>query len=158
MAVDYYLQLDSIQGESKSKGFEDQIQLLSLSWGGHQISSVKGTGGSGAGKVDLSDLSVMKYLDKATAPLFKSLCQGTHISKGLLSAVKTGAANKPFLKITLQQVFVTSQQVSASTEIPTESVSFSFNEIKVEYSTQNDKGIVTTTGSTTYNMANNVVS
>jgi type VI secretion system secreted protein Hcp len=158
MAVDYYLNLDGIQGESKSKGHENEIQLLSFSWGASQVSSVKGTTGSGAGRVDLADFSFMKHLDKASTPLFGALCKGQHIAKGFLTAVKAGAGAKPFLKIDFKEIFVTSQQVSASSEIPTESVSFTYNQITVEYSMQNDKGIVTTTGSTTYNMATNVVS
>jgi type VI secretion system secreted protein Hcp len=160
MAVDYYLKLDGIQGESVSDGHKDEIQLLSFSWGGHQVSSVGHTGGSGAGKVDLADLNIMKVVDKATTPLFKALVSGTHIKTGVLTAVKTGAGSggKPFITISLKELFVTSLQISASSEIPTASVSFSYNEVKHEYSTQNEQGILTTTGSSTYNTKTNAVS
>jgi type VI secretion system secreted protein Hcp len=158
MAVDFYLKLDGIQGETVTEGFKDHIQLLSWSWGASQVTSVAGTGGSGAGKADLSDLSIMKFLDKASTPLFKSLVSGTHIKTGTLSAVKAGAKGKPFLKVDFQELFVTSQQLSASSEIPSESVSFSYNQIKVEYSTQNEQGILTTTGAVTYNTKENKVS
>jgi type VI secretion system secreted protein Hcp len=158
MAVDFYLKLDGIQGETVSKGFENQIQLLSFSWGGHQTTSVSGTGGSGAGRVDLADFSIMKHLDKATTPIFKALVSGTHIKTGNLSAVKAGAGGKPFLKIDFKELFVTSHQISASSEIPAESVSFSYNEIKIEYSQQNEQGIVTTTGAVTYALSQNKVS
>jgi len=47
--------------------------------------------------------------------------------------------------------------VSASTEIPTESVSFSYDSIKLEYSVQDAKGVVTTTGSSTYSVSKNTV-
>jgi len=158
MAVDYYLKLDGISGESSTEGYKDTIQLMSYSWGGSQVTSVAGTGGSGAGKADLSDLSIMKYLDKASTPIFKALVSGTHIKTGTLSAVKAGANGKPFLKIDFQELFVTSQQISASSEIPTESVSFSYNQIKVEYSQQNEQGILTTTGAVTFNTKENKVS
>jgi type VI secretion system secreted protein Hcp len=158
MAVDYFLKLDGISGESVAEGFKDTIQLLSFSWGATQVTSVAGTGGSGAGKADLSDISVMKYLDKASMPIFKALVTGAHIKTGTLSAVKAGSNNKPFLKIDFQELFVTSQQHSASSEIPTESVSFSYNQIKMEYSTQNEQGILTTTGSVTYNLKENKTS
>jgi type VI secretion system secreted protein Hcp len=158
MAVDFYLKLDSVTGEAADSNHKNEIQLLSFSWGGHQTTSVAGTGGSGAGKVDLADFSVMKHLDKATTPIFKALVSGTHIKTGNLIAVKAGAGGKPFLKIDFKELFVTSQQVSASTEIPTESVSFSYNEIKIEYSTQNEQGIVTTTGAVTYNLKENKTS
>jgi len=63
---------------------------------------------------------------------------------------------KPFLKLTLQQVFVTSQQVSASTEIPTESVSFSYDSINSSTACRM-QGVVTTTGSSTYSVSKNTV-
>jgi len=155
MAVDYYLKLDGIEGEAATSGFEKQIQLLSFSWGGSQTTSVAGTGGSGAGKVDLSDLSIMKYYDKASPAVFKALVSGTHIKTGVLSATKAGAGGKPFLKISLGELFVTSHQVSASSEIPSESVSFSYNTIKVEYSTQNEQGILTAVGAVQYDIKAN---
>ena len=158
MAVDYYLKLDGIEGEAVTTGFEKQIQLLSFSWGGSQTTSVAGTGGSGAGKVDLSDLSVMKMYDKASPQLFKSMVSGTHIKTGVLSATKAGGGGKPFLKISLGELFVTSLQDSASSEIPTESVSFSYNTIKIEYSTQNDQGILTAVGAVSYDIKTNKVS
>jgi type VI secretion system secreted protein Hcp len=157
MAVDFYLKLDSIDGEAVATNFENQIQLLSFSWGGSQQTSVAGTGGSGAGKVDLADLSVMKHMDKATSPIFKALVSGTHIKTGVLSAVKAGGNNKPFLKLSFEELFITSQQISASSEIPTESVSFSYNQIKEEYWTQNEQGVLTATGAVTYNLKQNKV-
>ena len=50
MAVDYFLDLDGIPGESQDEKFKDKIQVLSWSWGASNVSSVAGTGGSGAGK------------------------------------------------------------------------------------------------------------
>jgi type VI secretion system secreted protein Hcp len=157
MAVDFYLKLDAIDGEAKSKGYEDHIQLLSFSWGGSQTSSVAGTGGSGAGKADLSDLSIMKHMDKATSPIFKALVAGSHIKTGSLCATKAGGNGKPFLKLSFEELFVTSQQISASSEIPTESVSFSYNKIKEEYWTQDEKGTLTATAAVTFNIKLNEV-
>jgi len=52
---------------------------------------------------------------------------------------------------------VTSVQTSASSEVPSESVSFSYNKIKYEYWTQNDQGILTATGAVTYNLKQNKI-
>lgn len=158
MAVDFYLKLDGITGEATDANHKDEIQLLSFSWGGSQVTSVAGTGGSGAGKVDLSDLNIMKHMDKASSGLFKALISGTHIKTGVLQAVKAGANGKPFLKLSFEELFVTSLQTSASSEVPTESVSFSYNKIKNEYWTQNDQGVLTATGAVTYNLKENKVS
>jgi type VI secretion system secreted protein Hcp len=158
MSVDYFLKLDGITGESVDDKHKDWIQIMSFSWGASQVSSVAGTGGSGAGKVDVHDINIMKFLDKASTPLFKSICLGTHIKTGTVEAVKSGAAGKPFLKVDFQEMYVTSLQVSAATEIPNESVSFSYNQIAIEYSQQNEQGIVTTTGKVTYNCKSNKTS
>ncbi|HEU5341492.1 type VI secretion system tube protein Hcp [Edaphobacter sp.] len=151
MAVDYFLKLDGIQGESQESNHKNEIQLLSFSWGASNVSSVAGTGGSGAGKVDLSDLSAMIYFDKSTPKFFKSICKGTHIPTGTLTATKAGA-EKPYLKVDLKELFVTSLQISASSEIPSVSVSFTYNEIKIDYSTQDEKGNLTSTGPVTWNL------
>jgi type VI secretion system secreted protein Hcp len=158
MAVDFFLKLDTIEGESIDDKHQKWIQLLSWSIGGSQVTSVAGTGGSGAGKADLSDLSIMKYYDKASPKLWKAMIAGTHLPKGTLEAVKSGADGKPFLKIDFEELYITSVQQSASSEIPSESVSFSYNKIKIDYSTQDEKGILTSTGAVTYELKANKVS
>jgi type VI secretion system secreted protein Hcp len=159
MAVDFFLELDSIKGESADENYKDQIQLLSFSWGGSQTSSVAGTGGSGAGKVSLENLHVMKYYDKASPDLFKALASGTHIKSGTLCAVKSGVAGgKPFIKVTLGELFITNLSISGSSEIPAESVSLSYNKIKIEYFTQSETGISTAAGQVSYDLKANKVS
>jgi type VI secretion system secreted protein Hcp len=158
MAVDYFLKLDGIQGESVDANHKNEIQILSWSWGGSQTSSVSGTGGSGAGKVDLADFSIMTNFDKATQKLFKSLCEGTHVKTGTMTAVKSGANGKPYLTVDFTELFVSSLQISASSEIPTISVSFTYNTIKIDYSVQDEKGNLTSTGPVSYDLKQNKLS
>jgi type VI secretion system secreted protein Hcp len=158
MAVDYFLKLDGIQGESQDSNHKDEIQIMSWSWGASQVSSVGGTGGSGAGKASLSDFSIMTNFDKATPKFFKSVCQGTHLKSGTMSAVKAGANGKPYLKVDFKELFVTHLQISASSEVPTVSISFSYNQIAIDYSTQNEQGNITSTGPVTYNTKENKLS
>src|SRR5579863_2059580 len=157
MAVDYFLKLDGIQGESADDQHKNEIQIMSWSWGASQVSSVAGTGGSGAGKADLSDFSIMTYFDKATPKFFKSIIAGTHIATGTMSAIKSGAGGKPYLKVDFKELFVSSLQISGSSEVPTVSLSFTYNEIKIDYSTQDEKGNLASTGPITYNTKGNKV-
>jgi type VI secretion system secreted protein Hcp len=131
---------------------------MSWSWGASNMSSVAGTGGSGAGKVDMSDFSMMTYFDKSTPKFFKNISKGTHITKGTLEAIKSGADGKPYLKIDFQEIFITSLQMSASSEVPSVSISFTYNEIKVDYSQQDEKGNLVSTGAVTFNTKQNKVS
>jgi len=158
MAVDYFLKLDGIEGESADSSHKNEIQLMSWSWGASQVSSVAGTGGSGAGKVDCSDFSLMTYFDKATPKFFKSIGLGTHLASGTLSAVKSGAQGKPYLKVDFAEIFVTSLQISGSSEVPTVAISFTYNEIKIDYSVQDEKGNLKSIGPITYNTKENKLS
>ena len=156
--VDFFLKLDGIEGESEDSKHKSEIQLHSFSWGGHQVTSVAGTGGSGAGKVSLSEFSIMKSYDKASPKLFQAMLKGTHIATGVMTAVKAGGDGKPYLTVSFGELFVTNIQVSASSEIPTESISFSYNTVKVDYSVQNAQGNLASTGAISYNLKTNVVS
>jgi type VI secretion system secreted protein Hcp len=156
MAVDYFLKLsDGIEGESSDSNHKTEIQIMSWSWGASQVSSVAGTGGSGAGKADLSDFSIMTYFDKATPKFFKSIGLGTHIKSGTMSAIKSGADGKPYLKVDFKELFVSSLQISGSSEIPTVSLSFTYNEIKIDYSIQDENGNLKSIGPVTYNTKEN---
>ena len=97
----------------------------------------------------------MINFDKSTPKFFKSMCAGAHIKTGELSAIKSGSDGKPYLKVDFKELFVSSLQISASSEIPTVSVSFTYNEIKMDYSQQNEQGNITSTGPVTYDLKAN---
>jgi len=158
MAVDFFFKLAGIEGESLDDKHKNEITVMSFSWGASQTTSVSGSGGSGAGKATLADLSIMKNYDASSAPMYKALLLGTHIATGVLTAVKSGADGSPFLTISLGEVFVTSIQVSGSSEVPMESVSFSYNTIKTQYSQQDETGKLLAKAAINYNLKGNVVS
>jgi type VI secretion system secreted protein Hcp len=160
MSVDFFLKVDGAAGEATDTGHSGEIKIHSWSWGASQVTSVSGSGGSGAGKASLSEVTIMKDMDQASPELFKALVKGTHIASVVLTAQKAvgDTSGKPFLTVTLNEVFVTSQQISGSSEIPSESVSFSYNQIKMDYSKQNEQGALTSTGAVTYNVKTNLQS
>ena len=159
MAVDFFLKLDQIPGESADDKHKNEITVMSFSWGASQTTSVSGSGGSGAGKASLADLSIMKNYDVASGPLYKSLLLGTHIKSGVLTAVKSGTdGGGSFMTITLGELFVTSIQISGSSEVPMESVSFSYNTISTEYAQQDETGKLITKAAVTYDLKANKVS
>jgi type VI protein secretion system component Hcp len=83
MAVDVFLKLGDIKGESKDSKHAGEIEVLSWSWGVSQTGSMGHGGGGGAGKANFSDLSVMHQFDKASPNLMKAVRdrrahQGSH--------------------------------------------------------------------------------
>ena len=152
MAIDAYLKIPNVTGEVTNPNFKDQIALSSFSWGGEQASSMgTASGGSGAGKVTMHPLSVTKQVDKATPSLLHAMCTGAHFDTVTLSAVKAGAT-KAYLVVEIKRVFVSTLQFSGSDDIPVESVSMTYGAITIDYSQQDDKGTLTSTGKKGYNV------
>ena len=141
---DAWLELDGVKGESQRKGHEEQIEVLSFSWGGNNPASVGHGSGGGAGKVALSDFSIMKMTDATSTDLFQKMCSGKHYPKATLTMYKAGGDEAlDYLKYTFEELFVTSINWSGSQggdAIPTESVSFAFGKVTMDYKIQNPDG------------------
>jgi type VI secretion system secreted protein Hcp len=140
MAVDVFLKIDGIAGESKDHKHKDEIDVLSWSWGASQSGTMAFGGGGGAGKVNFQDISVMKRFDKSSPNLWQSCASGKHIAKATLYCRKAGEKQQEYLTITFTDLLVSSVQVSASSEEPTESLSLNFSKAEMEYKPQDAKG------------------
>ncbi len=70
-----------------------------------------GSGGN-AGKASFNDLVVAAYMDKGAPAIIKNCANGKHLSTVEISACKTGGTQVEFMRVTLQEVLVTSAQVA----------------------------------------------
>jgi type VI secretion system secreted protein Hcp len=143
-AVDLYLELEGVKGESKDKDHKDQMELQSWAWGvSNQGYYGTGTGGA-KGKGQVQDLTIIKHVDKSSVELFKRSLTGKHIDKGKLTAYKAAGdgSRVPYLQIELKKVYITGVNASGSGGeiVPTESVSMNFEEFRYIYTPQNDDG------------------
>lgn len=142
MAADMFLKLDGIPGESQDDKHSGEIEIDSFSWGVSQEATLgRGTGG-GAGKVNVSELNVMKKTDKASPILFLHCANGKHIPSALLTVRKAGEQPLEYYKVKMTDVMVSGLQMSGSNGggIPMESVSLNFSKIEYEYTPQSAKG------------------
>lgn len=155
MAVDIFLKIEGIQGESKDESHQNEIEVLSWSWGESQVGSAALGGGMGAGKVSMQDFNFTMYTGKATAKLMQACATGEHISEANLSVRKAGGKPYDYLKIKFTDLLVTSYQTGGSGEIPIESCSFNFTKVKVEYFEQDNKGKVANAGTFQYDLKKN---
>jgi len=151
MAVDYYLEIDGVQGESKDASHTNQIEVLSFSWGESQAGTFGAGSGGTAGKVSMSDFSFTMQTNKATPPLLKACATGQHISKATLYCRKsTGAKQDDYMIWTMQPVMVSSYQTGGSSgaEVPVDSISLNYGKLKIQYKIQtDDKGTLSEGGS-----------
>ena len=142
MAVDVFLKVGDIKGESKDAKHEGEIDVLSWSWGLAQTGLIGSGGGGGAGKANFSDLSFMHALDKASPVLMKACATGEHFPEATLVSRKAGKGQQDYLIIKMKEVFITSVQPSGSSEHPMESVSMQFGHVDLEYKPQKADGSV----------------
>jgi type VI secretion system secreted protein Hcp len=142
MAVDMFLELDGIKGESQDDKHKGQIDVLAWSWGGSQSGTGHTGGGSGAGKVNVQDLSVTKYVDKASSTLFLKMCQGDHIKKGKLTVRKAGTKPLEYIKLDMDDIIVSSQSTGGSggEDRLTENLTLNFSKFNLQYTPQKVDG------------------
>jgi type VI secretion system secreted protein Hcp len=159
MAMDMFLKLGDINGESVDKDpkHKDSIDVLAWSWGLSNAGTTHTGGGGGAGKVNVQDLSFTKYVDKASTALLLAGCNGKHYASALLTVRKAGEKPLEYIKITLKEVLVTSVSTGGSggEDRLTENVTLNFATFKVEYTPQDKTGAPGKTVEVTWDIAGN---
>jgi type VI secretion system secreted protein Hcp len=136
MAVDVFLKLGDIKGESVDAKHPGEIDVLSWSWGVSQPGTASSGAGAGAGKVSFSDLNFTHNVDKASPLLMKACATGEHVKEATLVSRKAGKGQQEYLIIKMSDILVTGVQPSSAGEHPTESVSMKFAKVDLEYKPQ----------------------
>jgi type VI secretion system secreted protein Hcp len=140
MSSDFSLKIPGVEGESTHEGHKGEIDVLGFSWGATNASMTAG-GGSGKGKASPGELNIQYRYCKASPVLAKKLITGTHLESAVLTACKSGEGQKPYLTVTLKEVFVTSISHSASSEGDIhENASLSYGDVEYVYKPQDEKG------------------
>jgi type VI secretion system secreted protein Hcp len=127
--------LPPIRGSSSSFGNVTlSVNGRPLTFGILGLSSLgKGASGTGrgAGKVAVHDISITKFVDKASPKLFETLSRGVHIPKVTILVRKTG---KVYLQYTLTNVSITSIQLGGGGgSAPQENVTFNYGSLEIHY-------------------------
>jgi len=133
MAVDMFLKIDGIDGESAREGKEKWIEVLSYSWGLTDTTNATSQPGKlspATRKTHVSDFLIVKALDTASPALFEKACEGAHIGELNFSLVRAGdlKVGQEFYKIKFEDVLISSVSSAgaAGGSLPMEQVSFSF--------------------------------
>ena len=141
-AVDYFLKINGIPGESQDDKHSNEIEIESWSWGETNSGSHAGGGGGGAGKVSMHDFSFTMRVNKASPKLFLACATGQHVDEALLTCRKAGKGGQEYLKIKFTDLLVSSHQMggSAGDVVPLDQISFNFAKIEFSYAPQKKDG------------------
>lgn len=144
-AVDFFLKLDGIDGESTDDKHKGEIDIESFSWGVSQMGAHGSGGGGGAGKAVFQDVHFTTKVGKASPKLMLACATGQHIKKATLTVRKAGGTQEEYYKVTLSDLLVSSYQSgghSGGDVIPTDQFSLNFSKIEIEYKEQKADGSV----------------
>ena len=124
MAIDMFLKVEGVTGESKDSNHTGWTDITSFSWGASQPGNMSVGGGGGAGKV---------------------------LTKVELSVCKAGGQQVEYSRITLEDVLVTSVQYTGADNGDTVGVTYAFQAAKVkqqywEQTTSGGKGAESSAG------------
>jgi type VI secretion system secreted protein Hcp len=157
MAMDMFIQIGELKGESKDKAHKEKIDVLAWSWGMSNSGSAHVGGGAGAGKVNVQDLSFTKYIDKASPDLMLACCNGKHYDKATLIVRKAGEKPLEYVTVTMTDVLVTAVSTGGSggEDRLTENVTLNFAKVKVDYKEQTATGSGGATPTMTWDIAGN---
>jgi type VI secretion system secreted protein Hcp len=108
MAVDMFLEIEGIDGESTDEAHKGEIEVDSWSFGASNPTSVGPGGGGGAGKASWTDFHFSHAIDAASPMLMLRCATGQHIAKATLTVRKAGEGRAEYLKYTLQDCIVSS--------------------------------------------------
>ena len=149
MAVDMFLKLDGIPGDSNDRQIKGEIVLESFSWGETNTlahNAFTAGGGAGAGKVSFQDFHFTARVSKASPKLLLACASGQHIPTGTVTLRKGTAQQENqfvFLVYKFTNVIITSVQDTGSGDVPVELVSFAFQKVFVEFKEQSPTGALT---------------
>ena len=143
MPADNYLQITGIKGESTDDKHKDWIEILSFNWGVSQMASASQStsGGGTSQRAAFQDLSIVKMMDSASPLLFKACAKGDHLDEVKLELCRAGGDKLTYMEYTLNNVIISSVSVGGGGGgEPTESVTFNYGKIKLNYIKQARKG------------------
>ena len=141
MAIDAYLHIDGIKGESADSAHRDWIELHSAQWGVTQPRSATASTGGGhtAERCEHRTLSFSKVADLASPILMQTCSMGKTIPRVKLEFMRADGDGNPvkYYEVELENVMIAriDQQISEGS-ILHDNVGLSFSKVKWRYMQQ----------------------
>jgi len=142
MAVDMFLKLNGVTGESKDKVHTKEIDVLSWSWGLMNSGSAHVGGGAGSGKVSVQDVTLSKFVDSSSPKLMLACCNGTHYPSAVLTVRKAGGKPVEYIKVKMEEILIAGASTggSYSEDRLTENIILNFAKVSMDYTPQKADG------------------
>lgn len=145
MAIDVYLQIDGIKGESMDDKHKDWIECISVAWGVSQPRSATASTGGGhtAERCEHQEIALTKLADLSSPILLQTCSAGKTIPKAKLEFMRADGQGEriKYFEIELENVLIGGIKPSvAEGSIIQEAVGLKFSKIKWKYTQQKVTG------------------
>ena len=145
MAIDVYLQIDGIKGESTDTAHKDWIECKSVEWQVLQPKSATASTGGGhtAERCEHKDIVLSKLADLSTPLLLQNSSSGKTIPKAKFEFMRADAQGEriKYFEIELENVLISGVSPSvAAGDILQEEVRLKFSQVKWKYIQQKISG------------------
>lgn len=133
-AVDMFIKIGDIAGESRDQAHRGEIDVLAWSWG---MTTARGAGG-----VEIQDLTLTKFVDKASPKLMQACSDGRPIPEATLTVRTAGTDPLEYLVIEMRDVRVSTVSTGSEggEDRLVENVNLNFGQVKVTYTEQDSDG------------------
>jgi type VI secretion system secreted protein Hcp len=132
MAVDVFMKIDGISGESVDTQYKEWIEVLSLNWEVDTSTTERGHGGPRS-----SHFGIIKVVDKATPQILRATTQNELIKEIRIALCRAGKEKLKYLEYVFKNCVITKAQLQMGTHsgetLPTENLQFRFASITVTY-------------------------
>jgi type VI secretion system secreted protein Hcp len=145
MAIDVYLQIEGIKGESTDERHKGWIECQSVNWAMSQPKSATSStaGGHSAERCEMTDISLVKIADLSSPLLMQTCASGRTLPKAKFEFLRADGAGERVLYFEIELTSVLIAHVAPAIEpgaILTELVGIKFAKVKWKYSQQKVSG------------------
>lgn len=142
MAIDVYVQIDGIQGESADSAHQGWIEATGINWGVHQPKSTTAStaGGHTAERAALSDISFSKLSDVSTPILLQTCASGKTIPRAKVEFFRADSdgTRVKYFEIELENILIgmVRPHLGGSESYLSEIINLKYSRIKWKYCQQ----------------------
>ena len=139
MPFDSFLKIDGIDGESTDAKHKGEIEILSFNWGVSQAitGTVSSSGTFSGQRCDMTAVSIVKQLDKASPKLAQGCAAGDHFKNATLTLSRSTGDKQAYMVYKLSDVLIENVSVGGASQgeggVPSEEVGLRYAKIELEY-------------------------
>lgn len=145
MALDVYLQIDGINGESADEKHKNWIEVSHVVYGVHQprAATVSTAGGHTSGRAELYPITFKKLADLASPVLLQTCAMGKTIPRAVFEFMRADGDGKPipYFRVELENLMIANMTPdSGDGGTISERVQLAYAKIKWTYTKQSIRG------------------